>query len=208
MITFKSGKLFRCTYSSLFFDVTIVESFPKFYKEIFINWQSCLTSTSDLPTCILSNFLWFNKKKLINNKTVYINAIPHAPTWKIYFEQRFTEHNLDRKETYLLPRKVTLECYSPSFQYKVLNNIVSLKKKTFYKWELNPPFCPLCKLRDEAVTHIFFKCTITQELCKIIKFLSWRRSNNITTFNKDCHFWVPKSQLKSLLNLESYFTDF
>lgn len=43
-----------------------------------------------------------------------------------YIEQRFTEHNL---ETYLLPRKVTLECYSPSFQYKVLNNIVFLKKK-------------------------------------------------------------------------------
>ena len=79
-----SGKLFRCYYlanisanilnfalSSLYFDAVVVKNFSKFDKEIFINWQKYLASTSDFPLCILSNFLWYNRNILINNKIVY-----------------------------------------------------------------------------------------------------------------------------------------
>ena len=54
------------------FDATIVENFPKFSKEIFINWQNYLTSIQDFPSCSSSNFLWYIENILINNKTVYI----------------------------------------------------------------------------------------------------------------------------------------
>ena len=43
--------------------------------------------------------------------------------------------NLDWIEIYLLPRKVTLDSYSHSFQCKILNNIIFLNKKN-YVWEL------------------------------------------------------------------------
>ena len=65
------GKNFNF-HSSLSFNATIVKNFPKFYKEILINWQNYFTSTSDRPSCILHSFLWYNKNILINNKTVYI----------------------------------------------------------------------------------------------------------------------------------------
>ena len=39
--------------------------FSKFYKNILFQWSSSLSAFSDLPSCIMSNFLWFNKHILI-----------------------------------------------------------------------------------------------------------------------------------------------
>lgn len=63
-----------CQQACFSFDATIVENFPKFYKETFINWQNYLTSTSDIASFsnkfsdyVSQLFDIFRKMRLWNN---------------------------------------------------------------------------------------------------------------------------------------------
>ena len=42
-----------------------------FYRNIFRYWSQYFTVSPDLPSCILSSFLWHNKDILISNKPMY-----------------------------------------------------------------------------------------------------------------------------------------
>ena len=95
-----------------------------------IETNGSVTSNSILNHQVIrkNNLLTLEK---LNSREIYnimINGIPHTPTSKRYFEQLFTEHILDWKEIYLLSRDVTLDCYSRSSKYKILNNIFFLNK--------------------------------------------------------------------------------
>ena len=59
---------------------------------------------------------------------------------------------------------VTLDSYSRSFQYKILNNVLYLNKKLFKFQKSTSPLCPFCKLSDETVLHLFYECNITLNL--------------------------------------------
>ena len=61
-------------HSNLSFNLTLVASFSEFYKQIFINWSNYFVSNSEVPSCIQSNFLWYNKHILIDNKPVYLSS--------------------------------------------------------------------------------------------------------------------------------------
>ena len=58
-------------HSNLSYDTKLLTSFPVFYKNIFCYWSQHFTVFPDLPPCILSSFLWYNKDILISNKPVY-----------------------------------------------------------------------------------------------------------------------------------------
>ena len=58
---------------NLFFNFALIDSFPEFYKQIFFNWSSFI-SNSEFPSRIQSNFLWWNKHILINNKPVHLSS--------------------------------------------------------------------------------------------------------------------------------------
>ena len=60
-------------HSNLSFNLALVDSFPEFYKKVFINWSSYFLSDCKVPSCIESNFLWYNKHILIDNKAVYLS---------------------------------------------------------------------------------------------------------------------------------------
>ena len=46
--------------------------FPKFCRNILFQWRYSLFASSKLPSCILSNFLWFNKHILIEEKFIIL----------------------------------------------------------------------------------------------------------------------------------------
>ena len=71
---------------------------------------------------------------------------------------------MDWKQIYLLPRLVTLDSYSHSFQYKILNNVLYLNKKLFTFRKSTSPLCPFCKLSDETVLHLFYEYNIILNL--------------------------------------------
>ena len=59
---------------NLSFNLNLADSFPEFYKQILINWSTYFVSTSEVPSCIQSNYLWYNRHLLIDNRPVYLQS--------------------------------------------------------------------------------------------------------------------------------------
>ena len=85
----------------------------------------------------------FKKNTLIgieklNSRQLYYLLVythPFPPTSQKYLNELLNTDSLDWKQIYLLPRLVTLEIYSRSFQYEILNNALYLNKKSFLRLE-------------------------------------------------------------------------
>ena len=59
----------------------------------------------------------------MNSKEIYSVIIlfqVNTPTSRTYFEKKFPLYNFQWKDIYTLPRKVTINAYLRSFQYKIL----------------------------------------------------------------------------------------
>ena len=116
-------------------------------------------------TILLKNTLIGIEK--LNSRQLYsflVYTHPFTPTSQKYLNELFKADSFDWKHIYLLPRLVTLDSYSGSFQYKILNNILYLNKKLFTFRKSTSPLCPFCKLSDETVLHLFYECNIIQNL--------------------------------------------
>ena len=74
------------------------------------------------------------------------------------YESLFNDQNLDWKEIYLIPHKVTLDIRTRIFQYKLLNRIL-YTNNLLYKMKLSEtPLCTFCGLNEESPEHLFFYC--------------------------------------------------
>ena len=56
------------------FPLSLVNSFPELYKQILINWSTYFVSNSEVPSCIQSDYLWYNRHLLIDNRPVYLQS--------------------------------------------------------------------------------------------------------------------------------------
>ena len=68
----------------------------------------------------------------LSSKEIYpilISNIVNKPTSNIYFEKLFENTALDWNKIYLSPCLATTDTTLCSFQYKILNNVLFLKKK-------------------------------------------------------------------------------
>ena len=70
LIRIKLGQNFKF-HSNLSYDTKLFTSVPVFCKNIFRYWSQHFTVFPDLPSCILSSFLWYHKDILISNKPIY-----------------------------------------------------------------------------------------------------------------------------------------
>ena len=66
--TFGSMSKFRL---NLDFKKDLLKQFPSFYCSIFNNWKTYFFNSPEIPSCILSEFLWFNWHIKIDNKPVF-----------------------------------------------------------------------------------------------------------------------------------------
>ena len=90
---------------------------------------------------------------------------------------------------------VTLDSYSRSFQYKILNNVLYLNKKLFTFRKSTSPLCPFCKLSDETVLHLFYECNIILNLWnELVLFFE----NEFTLFDL-----TPQAAFLGFLNVDS-----
>ena len=79
----------------------------------------------------------------LSSKEIYsiqISNIVNKPTSNIYFENLFENKNLDWSKVYLLPCLATIGTTLRSFQNKILNNVLFLKKNIQF---LNRRHCSL-----------------------------------------------------------------
>ena len=114
-------------------------------------WQSV---TPKSPTYYKNTLIGIGKLNLRQVYSLLVYNQPFRPTSQKYFLKLLKTDSFDWKQIYLLPRMVTLESYSCSFQYKILNNILYLNKKAFYVSKMD--FTSLCKLSDERVLHLLY----------------------------------------------------
>ena len=49
----------------------VLKNFPSFYLDIFCNWKRYFSTNPETPSCILAQYLWFNKFIIVDNS--YLN---------------------------------------------------------------------------------------------------------------------------------------
>ena len=59
-------------HSNLFFKRNKIKFFPSFYKEIFLYWKKYLTRKPEIPSCILSQYLWYNENIQVDKNSIYL----------------------------------------------------------------------------------------------------------------------------------------
>ena len=65
------GRSFKF-HSNLFFRRNKIKFFPSFYKEIFLYWKKYLTRKPEIPSCILSQYLWYNNNIQVEKNSIYL----------------------------------------------------------------------------------------------------------------------------------------
>ena len=86
------------------------------------------------------------------------------PTSQKYFCHIFPNLQVEWKEIYLLPRKVSIDTNLRMLQYKILNNILYLNKQLFVFNKKETKLCSYCSLQDETINHIFVECKFAIKL--------------------------------------------
>ena len=113
--------------------------------------------------------------KLVSKELYNISlySIYEKPTSQSYYEKLLETTNLNWKEIYILPRKVSVDTNLRMFQYKILNNILFLNKLLFKFEKVRSPLFSYCNSADETPVHIFYTCNITKRLWnKLTYFVS------------------------------------
>ena len=90
------------------------------------------------------------------------------PTSVQYWERKLSvgQRGIDWRKVFLIPRISTIESYTGSFQYKILNNALFLNKRLFKFGVIESPACSFCGQVDESPIHFFGQCSVTVELWK------------------------------------------
>ena len=109
----------------------------------------------------------------INGKKIYhilIAEIIALPSSQQYYKILFRDADLDWKNMYILPRIVSLEIKVSNFQYKLINNILYLRKMLFKFGKIGSSLCCFSKTTDETPIHSFCEFHITNQLQNQLKF--------------------------------------
>ena len=104
-----------------------------------------------------------------STKSIYRSLVQSKfkpPTSKQYFISKFDiTGDVDSwKNIYSLPRKVTLDSKTRTFQYKVLNNILYLNHQMFRMKIVSLPLCSFCGESSKTAGHLFLRCRYASEL--------------------------------------------
>jgi len=181
----------------------LIESIPNTWKKNILD-----DNGSSKNLCIYDSHL-IRKSQVyvinrLNSKELYSiqNFCNNSKTTsQKYFESLF-QTTLDWKEICLLPRKVTIDTFTRSFQYKIINNVLYLNKMLFVFKKVISPLCSFCKSEDETPLHLFFECTLTQNLWKQLSSFSRQRLNipTLTPQSAIFGFYEPQNKNEILIN--------
>ena len=122
LISITLGQNFKF-HSNLPYDTKLLTSFPVFYENIFRYWSQHYTVSPDLPSCILSSFLLYNKDILISNKPIYFKRFSNNNL--NYVTQLFDDTG-NSKEWIKLKRKFNL---NNNLYFKWIQLIHSIPQK-------------------------------------------------------------------------------
>ena len=100
-------------HSNLLFNISRINDFPSFYLGIFCNWKKYFSTNPETPSCILSQYLWFNKFIIVDNS--YVN-FTNFSTKSINFVSDLVNENCNFKS------------------WETLKNEYHLDNKLYFQW--------------------------------------------------------------------------
>ena len=105
-------------------------------------------------------------EKLIPKKLYSLSIIlkNELTTLQKYFCITFSNLQVEWKEICLLLRNVSIDTNLSMFQYKILNNILSLNEQLVIFNKKDSKLCSYCRLQDETINHIFVECKFAIKL--------------------------------------------
>ena len=157
------------------------KSYFKWFQLIHTNprpWK--LAVLNDKGNC--KNIIYLNHHLIKNNQILAIEKlIPkelyslsivlknELPTSQKYFCNIFPNLQVEWKEIYLLPRKVSIDTNLRMFQYKILDNILYRNKQLFIFNKKDTKLWikilnSYCRLLDETTNQIFLECKFAIKL--------------------------------------------
>ena len=94
--------------------------------------------------------------KLNSMESCYILILGNykKPTSQRYFEAFFESSTIDWKDIHLLECKTTINTKHRLFQYKILNNVVSLNKFLFKFRKVECPLCVVSQQRKQLFIYL------------------------------------------------------
>ena len=81
-------------HSNLHFESKVLEKFPSFYEKMVKNWQKYFFAPPTTPSCILSQFLWYDSYIKIGKKAVYSKTFSTRNN-KIVYLKIFSTKNIN-----------------------------------------------------------------------------------------------------------------
>ena len=109
----KSFELHFKFHSNLLFNISCINDFSSFHLDIFCNWERYLSTNPEIPSCILSQHLCFNKFIIADNS--YVN---------------FT--NFSSKNVIFVSNIVNQNCNFNSWE--TLKNKYNLDNTLYFQW--------------------------------------------------------------------------
>ena len=105
-------------------------------------------------------------EKLISKELYSLSIVlkNEFPTSQKYFCNNFPNLQVEWKEIYLSPCKVSMGTNLCMFQYKILNNILYLNKQLFIFNKKDTKLHSYCRLQDKSINRIFVQCKFAIKL--------------------------------------------
>ena len=162
----------------------ILNSMPKSWKKTLADDGGNFRNLVHLDHHLIKNNSILALKKLSPAEiySLLILLRNNIPTSQKYYKKIFTNVDIEWKDIYLLPRKVTIETKLRIFQYKILNNILYLNKHLFLFRKKDNKFCSYCLTEEETITHIFATCQKTNILWNDLRY-HWNNIIHIPALN-------------------------
>ena len=122
---------------------------------------------------LIKNCQLYTLNKSVSKELYNISlcSMYEKPTSQSYYEKLLDTANLNWKEIYILPRKVSIDTNLRMFQCKILNNTLFLNKLLFKFKKVPSPLCSFCNSADETLLHIFYTCDITKPLWNELQYI-------------------------------------
>ena len=147
-----------------------------------LDWRTKIRgNTTPDQDCMFKSGLYYNSDSGLHLvdlscKAIYSKLLKQnlaEPTSVQYWETKLSggQRGIDWRKVFLTFRISTIESYTRSFQYKILNNALFLNKRLFKFSVIESPACSFCGQVDESPIHFFSQCSVTVELWK--KLQGW-----------------------------------
>ena len=78
--------------SNILSDISCSNDFPSFCRDIFRNWKTFFSANPETPSCILSQYFWFNKLIMVDNSLVVLNCC--FKSWRTLKSKYHLDNNL------------------------------------------------------------------------------------------------------------------